>query len=440
MLPRYGPYPQQAPLSFGDVRAIAQGAPSAQAWDALVEALDHWPDVHERDQLLIPYLRPHLMSWPDELRVASWPWLARVIERERSPCFELARAVDADHRVYRYTIKRLAKRPALSRITHLTLRSNALDASLLRHVVNSAYMLQMRSLTISHNALGPRGIAGLRDANRWARLTQLALNHVDLDRRGAYALATSELLPQLSSLSCAINPLGAEGLRALLSAGTLPALHKLALSHCHLHDEGARTLFAWRATPNLQALDLSCNGMSEPRTLEALVQAEFFMQLERLALGANFWRGEALALILREADARALKHLGLSSVGLGAQSLALLLDCEWMTRLESLNIERNGLGPEGLKVLALASLPMLETLNLTSVGLSDEALARFAKEAKLPALKELIVEKNRLKGPGLYALAQAPGLPKLKVVRCRDNPLDAAFTSEAQAWSRPRFV
>lgn len=120
--------------------------------------------------------------------------------------------------------------------------------------------------------------------------------------------------------------------------------------------------------------------------------------------------------------------------------MALLLDCEWIKRVEVLNIERNGLGPEGVEALAGASLPKLQTLNLTSVGLSDEVLERFAKVAKLPALTELIVEKNRLRGPGLLALSQAAGLPKLKVVKCRDNPLDARVVQGLQDSDGPRFI
>lgn len=424
MQSHYGAAPHKPPAHFGDVRAIAQGPPSAQAWALLVEAIDLWADVQERDALLVPYLRAHLSSWPDELRVASWPWLARIIERERSPCFELARAIDADHRVYRYSIKRMARRPALSLIRHLRLQSNGLDGALLRHLISSPHLSRLASLALVHNPLGAKGLVGLRDLERWDELRALTLQHVELDRVAALELSKNLALTQLSALSVAVNPLGADGLRALLSAGALLSLARFDVSHCHLHDDGARTLFAWRATPGLRALDLSCNGLSEPRTLEALTRAEFFSALRELSLGANFWRGDALALILRDAPAHALRRLNLSSVGLNGQSLALLLDASWMPEVTHLEIDRNGLGVEGLDALAAHEWPALESLSLASAGLTDEALMRFAQTAQLPALKHLILDKNRLRGGAIRALLEAPGLPALQRIDCRYNPVD----------------
>ena len=429
--------PKDLAIWFGDVRALVHGPPSAQAWRELTERLVAWPDARERDEQLLPYVRAHVHSWPDALRVAPWPWLAAIIERQRCPCFELVRAVDADQRVHRFTIKRLARRPALSRVTHLTLQSNELDAAMLRHVLSSPYLMQLRALTIMHNALGARGLSPLQAVSLGWRLTSLRLQHVELDRRAAYELSRAHLmLERLEALSLSMNPLGAEGVRALLGAGALPALRELELSHCHLHDEGARTLLAWRATPALRALDLSCNGMSEARTLEALARSALLTQLEALSLGSNFWRGDTLALILRDAPAHAMQRLNLASVGLGPTSTALLVDSPWVTSLKMLSLERNGLGYEGVVALAGPRWAQLEALDLSGVSMTDDALAAFAEQAQMPALRRLRLDKNRLKGPGLAALARAPGLPSLSQISAASNPVEP----DARADLDPRIL
>lgn len=80
-------------------------------------------------------------------------------------------------------------------------------------------------------------------------------------------------------------------------------------------------------------------------------------------------------------------------------------------------------GGRMLEPTCAASLAPLIELDLSGLGLGDEGLIAFARQAQLPALRKLLLSSNGITSAGVAALAAATGLPRLDTLYLFDNPV-----------------
>ncbi|MFN7920430.1 MAG: leucine-rich repeat domain-containing protein [Bryobacteraceae bacterium] len=80
-----------------------------------------------------------------------------------------------------------------------------------------------------------------------------------------------------------------------------------------------------------------------------------------------------------------------------------------------------GVKPHLEKVLALPAMERVVSLDLSHNHL-DDADAMLIADASLPALKWLSLAANRLEFPGVQALANAEGFPRLRYLDLEGNP------------------
>ena len=97
---------------------------------------------------------------------------------------------------------------------------------------------------------------------------------------------------------------------------------------------------------------------------------------------------------------------------------------------------------EGGNILNPASAPRLvplTELDLSGIGLDDDALTAFARTAHLPALRRLILSDNRITDAGAAALASATGLPRLDTIYLFGNPVGDGGRAALERASRFRL-
>lgn len=97
---------------------------------------------------------------------------------------------------------------------------------------------------------------------------------------------------------------------------------------------------------------------------------------------------------------------------------------------------------EGGNILNPASAPRLvplTELDLSGIGLDDDALTAFARTAHLPALRRLILSDNRITDAGAAALASATDLPRLDTIYLFGNPVGDGGRAALERASRFRL-
>jgi hypothetical protein len=212
----------------------------------------------------------------------------------------------------------------------LTLTGIGLEAAGLDVVVGHPKLAGATDVTLSFNpALGDAGLARLGQAPWLASVETLALDGVGATGAGLAALAGAE---HLRRLSVGHNALGAD-----LGLPLLPALRQLWASDAGVAPAGA---LLWLQRDGLTGIRLDQNP-----------------------LGADGLAG--LTGLGAQLSAVNLRDCGLTAVD--AVTLAALPHAG----LESLSLDRNDLGDEGVRALADASWwPGLETVGLMYTGAS----------------------------------------------------------------------
>ncbi len=70
------------PLTFGDLRSLLQQPPSARLWELIAGQLWAWEDLHERDEVILPYVASHLERWPLGMMALPQTWLRALVRRD----------------------------------------------------------------------------------------------------------------------------------------------------------------------------------------------------------------------------------------------------------------------------------------------------------------------------------------------------------------------
>lgn len=276
-------------------------------------------------------------------------------------------------------------------------------------------------------------IDGWIDENRAAlQRGALVLGSREMTDDELRALLADRRMTQLQTLTIHDNRLTADAVRAVASSPRTRGLTTLQLTRNQLGDEGLRALAGWSGAASLQALYLGANGASATG-VGALARSEHLGRLEILELSHQpIGDTSAAALVKLSAGKLHVEHAGLTGVGAtrligGAASPRLFLD-------------GNPVGPGGLKGLR-AIAPTVSTLSLADCGL-DATDARALAAVDAPALKLLVLTKNKLGDAGLDAIAKArwlPGLQALQITYAGGSP--QARARLRAAWGdRPGLV
>ena len=302
-------------------------------------------------------------------------------------------------------------------------------------ILAEAQSLQgLETLDVSRQRIGNDGLAALVEA--FPRLRDLSARYVQCDRVETFRRAKGAPFDRLDLSG---NALSDGAATVLAGAHRLASLKSLGLDTCEIGAEGLRTLTGTSFWQTLHTLDLSRNPLGSDSP-ELLAEADPPAELHRLAIADAELDDEALG-ILSELDwVRKLSSLDLSKNGLGIfeplrrfedgaireLSLAGVLfaatDAEhlfalWKT-VWRLDLSRNPrLGDDGLERLLTERAEDLQVLDLRHCKLTSRGLSSIARHASsLPRLRELFLGGNSFDRSSIVRLLDSSIMAKLRVL------------------------
>ncbi len=142
--------------------------------------------------------------------------------------------------------------------------------------------------------------------------------------------------------------------------------------------------------------------------------------------GCGLWAGSISALLGRLEALEGLQTLDLDWNQLGAEGMKALAGSAVLEGLKTLHLGWNQIGAEGMKALAgSAALEGLKALDLVGNKLGAEGMKALAGSAVLEGLKALDLGWNRIGDEGMKALAGSAALEGLKALDLVGNKLGA---------------
>jgi uncharacterized protein (TIGR02996 family) len=224
-----------------------------------------------------------------------------------------------------YGVTKLLASPHLGRLTELDLTGVGLTAAGLRALVKSPLQKQLTSLDLWSNGIFSSNLDALLSAPCLGRLLRLDLGHCNLDERDAAVLATTPALGQLRDLGLGGNHLGPAAAERLARWPGLSRLTSLDLSGNPLGSEGVLALARSGRLGHIQRLDLESTQM-DSAALRPPLAALSPDALVELSLTANAFTDADVPALLRLADFRRLRHLGVWSHGFSDAARQTLRD------------------------------------------------------------------------------------------------------------------
>ena len=321
----------------------------------------------------------------------------------------------------------LARATSLPRLTNLSLGSNRLGVASLTALGEAAFTPQLRALTLRNNHLSDAHMRALASAPLVA-LEHLNMSNNLLGDQGVHALfGRHHALHGLRELELYRNDIGAAGARALAwQAGE--AITALSLNSNRLGDEGFRHLMGSANLRHIERLYLSHNELRD-ESLLALTDTPHMTRLRTLDLKHNQLGRVAMELLCHTSSLRALEALRLSENKIDAAGLGYLMRWPGLTGLRALDLSSNAFRDDGVAALESA-LPdgesfALERLSLGHNTLGDEAFARLLRAPLLSRVRTLDMQANQLGPRAMQALAglDADALPQLRELVLPYNPL-----------------
>lgn len=256
-------------------------------------------------------------------------------------------------------LSHLQAAPWLGQLTalHLTQMQGSFSNDALGELLEDPRLGKLRRLDVSHNLLGPDGIARLARVPHFANLENLDLGYINAGAEGLLEIFNSPNLAKLRYLSFSANDVSFAGAPPRPAAKSWPALRSFYLGN-------------------------------------KITDADFIWMLEH-----GLFTGPC----------RLFLSMGL----LTSASLVILLRSPVCRRLHTLWLGMNPLGPPE-DVPATIMLPRLRELDLNSSELTDAGAARLIRAIRAPRLRDLNLYKNELGNESVRAIAANPSFRNLE--------------------------
>jgi hypothetical protein len=250
----------------------------------------------------------------------------------------------------------------------------------------------------------------------------------------------SPLLLRVPALELAGNALGEAGAQALAASPHTKNLVRLGLDSNRIGDAGAAALAASPHLRALRALSLADNRLTAAAFGDV---TRGLPELRALSLAANPTAGDAGVAELAAAEVlKSLRALRLRNVGLGPEGARAITRAAFAPTLRRLDLSRNALADEGVRILAAARFDSLQDLDLGENDLGPAAIESLAQAQGLRALRVLGLhaknEYEAVPSPAIEPLADAPNLDSLETVRVSEYWGSRAAEAQARGQDRVR--
>lgn len=456
---------------FGELRACLQ---NRAAPEVLLDVLQvaHRQNPQQYHHQWLPYLQG--FSLPP-FEVATLEQLASIDRLLPAGCVGMLKTPQgawSEESFGDRGMAQLARMPALSRLTGLSLPSQYIHDLGISSLLNSDYLQPLRLLELSNNSIGAQSIEMMARHPSMRLLQHLGLGYTRITDASLCDLLTHTVAP-LESLLVNGTGLGEAFIERLVTSPWVASLTLLDLTRTHLDEaclehlcktrwrleqlrlgcldlssagmhvlsrtksfESLRVLDLWgndlshesiellakiTSLPSLRALDVSDNDIG--RGFGALVTSEHFAQLRHLKVATNYLWSE-LMLPARQATCARLESLDLQENVLTHTGLEHLLAASWTPHLRKLNLWDNDLGDDGCEVFAqCASLRNLGDLNLNENNITDHGVARLLQAPWLSSLVTLNLQYNAIGDEGAQRIASSEAFKNLKVLSLYGCPL-----------------
>lgn len=284
-----------------------------------------------------------------------------------------------------------ARSPHLGGLRELDLSGYRFGPTAAQHLADAAWLANVHTLDLGYNAVTDDGAEAVAESPNVANLVTFEFNSNELTDRGLIALCRSPHLGKLTALDVSGNTFTAEGMSALTTAPFAANLHTLNLSSCDL-DTAAFGALASGVFPALKTLDVSYNAGGGPA---AVAGAPFFRGLEVFRATYNE-SGIAVALAIAGVGFTQLRELNLNSNHLSDDAIIALARSKAVTKLIALDLSDNPFGLEGVRALAAADLPLLESLDLSRVPMGRPGAQALADSPHFKKLTRLVVSEEQV--------------------------------------------
>jgi uncharacterized protein (TIGR02996 family) len=236
----------------------------------------------------------------------------------------------------------------------------------------------------------------------------------------------SSALKKVRELDVCGNDLGNAGPTQLARSSHLRRLEVLDLGFNDLTDRGLTVLAGIESLSSLQMLMLNDNARLATPGVRALADSPHFGKLRHLDLSGNDLNASALRVLLNSKSLRKLETLPIQGNKIGDQGVTSLSISDFLPRMlarhPTLDLRDNAIGPAGARALARSeAMAGVETLDLSGNSIGDVGLEALAHSPHLRKLRKLIVRANRIGDEGVMALTEAPWLGSLEVIELRGN-------------------
>ncbi len=220
------------------------------------------------------------------------------------------------------SVAALSKSPVLQTLRALDVSRNKLPAEAWRSLMNSLFWPTLEELTLRRCTLS-QSLEVLHDAPVSA-LRTLTLSNNRLGERGLGLVTDLRCFPHLTSLHLEACGLGGRAGQLLSYAAWSSSLRVLDLRNNNLGVAGVETL-AQAPWPGLKHLDLSGNALKRTG-LARLTLAPWWRQLSSLHLDSNEFDGTCVPLLQSLCEAEHLETLSLGGNLLNLKEIQLLRD------------------------------------------------------------------------------------------------------------------
>lgn len=274
------------PHDLGIFRSLLAAAPSAQSFDAIMNAIDFFDTDLD---MLTRYLLGYLSRWPAHIPRCV-PEIAMIASSPAhlSPLLALCNTLHVDavlHMLDDDAFDALLHSPMLSSLHTLHTVHCASDTQC-HDLLGSAHLTSLHTLTCQHNQYDASSIIeALGQAPMAFSLHTLDLRHAHL--RSLESLTQTACLTQLTHLHLQYNCLNDDAISQLVALD-LPHLQHLDLRHNRIGIKGAQALAA-SSLPSLQWLDCHLADIGPKGA------AELAMSTTLPPIVRRFWRAQCLA-------------------------------------------------------------------------------------------------------------------------------------------------